>query len=85
MNAKVTRWFNLRRDGRPARHGWYDVRYHSDPISIKDPVRRFFDGYNWRYGPGEQKCMFGNQPSDFRYEFWRGLADRPTAQGAGDL
>lgn len=62
---KVTPWIDG--DPLPDRPGWYELRYAGKRMA--NPPRAWWDGYDWRYGPGNCERGVGS----FWNDQFRGL------------
>lgn len=70
---KSTAWFEVFRDGDPARQGWYDFT----GWLLEEPTRMYWNGWHWGYwlGPGKSNWT---QMLNCAGDRWRGLV-RPNA------
>ena len=65
---KLTRWFKCS-EKQPTIPGWYDARY------VSNVHRKYWSGTKWLNDGTE----FGNRPTVYPNDAWRGLASDPEA------
>ena len=68
---KLTGWYPP--EIKPVRKGWYDATIINPPDGAPYP-RMMWDGMQWWHP--RNKC-----PCDFQDRWWRGLAEKPRANG----